>query len=76
MALHASRGGGPGAGVFTPSLQVTVDPDFLGFAMAGLLAFVPRPLEDFGATVSMIRAMGVRVHAGRPACDGIETVCT
>jgi hypothetical protein len=36
---------------FHAVLQVTVHPDFFGFAMAALLlAFVARPLEDFGAS--------------------------
>jgi hypothetical protein len=45
---------------FHAVLQVTVHPDFFGFAMAVLLlAFVERPLEHLGANVSMMRAMGV-----------------
>jgi hypothetical protein len=45
---------------FHAVLQVTIHPDFFRFAMAVLLlAFVARPLEDFGASVSMMRAMGV-----------------
>src|SRR5580658_6743869 len=59
LAARASLGGGGGAGLHAV-LQVTVHPDFFGFAMAVLLlAFVAQPLQDFGANVSMMRAMGV-----------------